>query len=80
MQFSKDLQIIIFQRQNKNKLNPPLRLKVYTNGNFKHKKFKSYSIDFLNFTHAHIPTEAQTYVTLLDQNLKRERGGELTIQ
>ena len=36
MQFSKDLQIIIFQHQNKNKLNP-LNLKVYTNGNFKHK-------------------------------------------
>ena len=37
MQFSKDLQIIIFQHQNKNKLNP-LNLKVYTNGNFKHEQ------------------------------------------
>ena len=38
MQFSKDLQIIIFQHQNKKikKLNA-LRLKVYTNGDFKHK-------------------------------------------
>ena len=36
MQFPKDLQIIIFQHQNKNKLNL-LSLKVYTNGNFKHK-------------------------------------------
>ena len=40
MQFSKDLQIIIFQHQNKKikikKLNP-LRLKVYTNDDFKHK-------------------------------------------
>ena len=42
MQFSKDLQIIIFQHQNKIKIKikiklNPLRLKIYTNGDFKHK-------------------------------------------
>ena len=37
---------------------------------------------FLNFTHTHIPAEAQKYATLPDQNLKGERGGggELTTQ
>ena len=41
----------------------------------KHKSSKTYSTDFLNFTHAHIPAEAQTYATLPYQNLKGERGG-----
>ena len=39
----------------------------------KHKS-SNLTIDFLNFTHAHIPAEAQTYATLPDQNLKGERG------